>query len=300
MSFSSDVKNELCQTVIDADKKYICLYSILLFCTKLDINGTILQTENSSTANIFISLLSEVLGVHCNMSVKTKKNGIDLHVISINHEDCKKMFKFYKIDEERPRVIDFGKINNNNFYVFIAGAFITCGSITDPNKEYHLEFSLFDYGISNEFQVLLSSYGISTKITTRRNFPVIYIKESENIEDILTLMGAVSSSLEIMNIKILKDIRNKANRIANCDNANIDRIISAALSQVEDIELIERTKGLDYLPNDLKELALIRLENVDVSLKELGQMLSKPLGRSGVNHRLKRIQQIAAEIRAST
>lgn len=126
------------------------------------------------------------------------------------------------------------------------------------------------------------------------------MKDSESIEDTLTFMGATLSSLDLMNIKILKDVRNKTNRIANCDIANIEKAINAAGKQIADIELIERTIGFGELTKELREIAEMRLENPELSLRELGQMLPKPIGRSGVNHRMMKLAAIAEEIRNGT
>ena len=125
----------------------------------------------------------------------------------------------------------------------------------------------------------------------------MYIKESENIIDMLTLMGATMSSIELMHVKMEKDMRNKINRAMNCDNANIDKTIRAAERQIADIELIEQTMGLSSLPDNLREIAEIRLENPDYNLKQLGEELSPPISRSGANHRLQKLSEIAEEIR---
>ena len=125
----------------------------------------------------------------------------------------------------------------------------------------------------------------------------MYIKESENIEDVLTFMGASMSSLEIMNVKILKDVRNKANRIANCDSANIEKTIAASYKQIDDIEYIMNPAGFDSLSDELREIAEARMENPDMSLRELGQALTKPISRSGVNHRMRKLSLIAEELR---
>ena len=188
-------------------------------------------------------------------------------------------------------------IDNNGLIVFLAGAFLACGSIIDPNKEYHLEFVTPYYNLSNDLQDILLLIGVTAKRSERKGVHVLYIKESENIEDILTFMGAIKSSLEIMNIKILKDVRNKANRIANCDSANIEKTVNASAKQVEDINLIEKNGSFSELSDDLREIAEIRLEYPELSLRELGQMLKNPIGRSGANHRMKKISQIADNIR---
>lgn len=126
---------------------------------------------------------------------------------------------------------------------------------------------------------------------------MLYVKESEQIEDLLIMMGAQNAALELMNVKILKDVRNKINRAVNCDNANIEKTLRASERQLEDIDLIEKTCGLDSLPEDLKEIAQIRSEYPEYNLKELGQALSTPISRSGANHRMERIAKIAEEFR---
>ncbi|UKI16854.1 MAG: DNA-binding protein WhiA [Ruminococcus sp.] len=178
-----------------------------------------------------------------------------------------------------------------------AGAFISCGSVTEPIKEYHLEFAVPFEELCTDLKKLLERLGIMSKYVERKGLYVLYFKGSEDIEDMLTLMGATKSSIELMNVKILKDVRNKANRIANCDAANIERTLKASEKQIEDIEYIMNTEGLESLTPELRNMAELRLENPDVSLKELGEMLDKPVGRSGANHRLKKLMEIAEQIR---
>ena len=151
--------------------------------------------------------------------------------------------------------------------------------------------------LCTDLKKLLERLGIMSKYVERKGLYVLYFKGSEDIEDMLTLMGATKSSIELMNVKILKDVRNKANRIANCDAANIERTLKASEKQIEDIEYIMNTEGLESLTPELRNMAELRLENPDVSLKELGEMLDKPVGRSGANHRLKKLMEIADQIR---
>lgn len=203
----------------------------------------------------------------------------------------------YRIfNQESLHRIRLENIDNNSIDAFLTGAYLVSGSMTDPLKEYHLEFVTPYYNLSNDLQAILSNIG-TIKNTERKSIHVLYFKDSECIEDILTFMGATMSSLEIMNVKILKDVRNKANRIANCDSANIEKTVAASAKQVDDIELIERVKGLSFLSADLREIAEIRMENPELSLRELGQMLEKPIGRSGANHRMMKISAIAEELR---
>lgn len=138
---------------------------------------------------------------------------------------------------------------------------------------------------------------MTAKTAVRRGQYIVYIKGSESIEDTLTFIGAQQCTLELMNVKIYKDVRNKANRIANCDAANIDKVVKAAMKQIDDIKLISQTNGLESLSDELREIAELRLENTDMSLQEIGENLSVPLSRSGVNHRFKKIAAIADVIR---
>ncbi len=207
------------------------------------------------------------------------------------------VFRKYKI-ETSERTINSEIIATNSLGVFTAGIFIACGSVNDPSKEYHLEFTVPEEKLANELAMLLRDIGVTAKIAVRRGQYIVYIKGSESIEDTLTFIGAQQCTLELMNVKIYKDVRNKANRIANCDAANIDKVVKAAMKQVDDIKLISQTNGLESLPDELREIAELRLENIDMSLQEIGESLSVPLSRSGVNHRFKKIAAIADEIRA--
>ena len=161
-----------------------------------------------------------------------------------------------------------------------------------------MEFTVPEEGLALQLATLLGDIGVTTGTMTRRGQYVVYIKGSESIEDTLTFIGAQQCTLELMNVKIYKDVRNKANRIANCDAANIDKVVSAAMKQIDDINYISKVKGLDWLTDELKELAEMRLENVDMSLQEIGDSLSVPISRSGVNHRFKKLAKIADELRS--
>ena len=213
----------------------------------------------------------------------------------VEREHILNRYKYFNGDDTRKFISE--NIDINNLPAFLIGLFLASGSVIDPNKEYHLEFVTPFSEIAEEIKNLLIHVGVSVKLSERKGFYIVYLKESESIEDLLTYMGATMSSLEIMNVKILKDVRNKANRISNCDTANIEKSIAAAAKQVDDIEFIEKTIGFGSLSEDLREIAEIRLENPDYSLRELGQALEKPISRSGVNHRMKKLSAIAEDIR---
>ena len=180
---------------------------------------------------------------------------------------------------------------------FLRGAFLAGGSVSDPEKSYHLEIS--SPGTEKALQVLncAKAFEIEAKIVERRKYQIAYFKEGSYISDMLNVMGAHISLLEFENIRIVKDLRNDVNRKVNCETANMDKTVKAAIKQVEDSHYIMNTVGLDSLDDALADVARLRLEYQDTSLKDLGAMLSPPVGKSGVNHRLRKISQIADEIR---
>ena len=176
---------------------------------------------------------------------------------------------------------------------FLRGAFLSCGAVMTPEKKYHMEFATSSYGLHNDLFVVMKSLDLNPKIVVRKNNFVIYYKSSNEIADILTMLGAYSVLMEFHNTKILKEIRNNVNRTVNCEAANMQKMVDASLEQVRAIEKLVKKNLFDTLPENLKEVARLRLEFREHSLKELGEMLDPPLGKSGVNHRLRKIQEIA-------
>lgn len=179
---------------------------------------------------------------------------------------------------------------------FLAGAFVACGSLTDPEKKYHLEYAVPRPEAEKVITDMLGEVGFLPRIAQRRGLPLVYFHDSRQIEDILTFLGCPKLTLELMGVKILKERRNAANRASNCDNANIDKTVGAAYAQLAAINRILELRGEDFFPDDLRELALLRLAQPELSLRELGQLLSVPLSRSGINHRLQRIMEMAKEV----
>ena len=296
MSFSNDVRREICSAVSDNDKRFVCLYGMLLFSRTLSPEHICFQTESNISAEFFGSLFRNVFRYNPECHENSRKDGTILYSYDINDkkiiDEIYQTYKFINV-----RTINSEIIVTNSIGGFTAGIFLACGSVNDPSKEYHLEFSVPGEVLSEELIVLLGDIGVNAKTTIRRGQYIVYIKDSESIEDTLTFMGAQNCTLEIMNVKIYKDVRNKANRIANCDTANIDKVIKASMRQIEDIKLIDKVDGLDSLSAELREVAVMRLDNVDMSLQEIGDNLSVPISRSGVNHRFKKIAVIAEKIR---
>lgn len=180
---------------------------------------------------------------------------------------------------------------------FLRGVFLSGGTVMDPRRQYHLEFLCANVVRGMLLKNLLATLGFTPGLTERKQQCVVYFKDSEQIEDLLTTMGAGLGAMEYMNAKIEKEIRNRANRAVNCDTANIQKIINAAGRQLEDIRLIQKERGLDYLNSDLRQVAVARLEHPDSSLGELCQLFGGDLTRSGLNHRLQKISRIADSLR---
>ena len=173
------------------------------------------------------------------------------------------------------------------------------GSMTDPDRSYHLEITFPSLLLALECISLLKEFDIESRHIERKGHYLVYLKEGQEIVDFLNVIGAHNALLKLENIRILKDMRNQVNRIVNCETANLEKTVNASLRHVDSIKYIAETRGLDSLPENLREIAVLRLENPDASLSELGQMLNPALSKSGVNHRLKKIDSIAESIRSN-
>ena len=180
---------------------------------------------------------------------------------------------------------------------FIRGAFLVSGSVSDPGKSYHFEIVCRDEEQANRLCRQICYFEISAKIIQRKTRYIVYVKDSNGIVELLKVMGAGKASMDLENVRIIKDMRNSANRQYNCDAANINKMVKASARQLEDIHLLERTIGLDSLPPALCEMARVRLAHPEESLQELGQYLDPPVGKSGVNHRLRKLSQMAEDLK---
>ncbi|MGN0374560.1 MAG: DNA-binding protein WhiA [Butyrivibrio sp.] len=180
---------------------------------------------------------------------------------------------------------------------FLRGAFLAGGSISDPEKSYHFEITASGEAKAKQILDAVNVFELDGRIVQRRRYYVVYLKEGAHIVDMLNVMGAHVSLMDLENVRILKEVRNSINRQVNCETANMGKTIQAAVKQIEDINYIRDKVGLDSLNESLEEIAVLRLQYPDISLKDLGEKLSPPVGKSGVNHRLRKISRIADEIR---
>lgn len=300
MSFASDLKDELCKEVPEEESAlHALLYGFLLFSYKFRADEISFSVLHEPTARLFAEALMTHCGVPAKITFKERVRGT-LYKVCIEKasERRKVMDAFYHVPGEPHLRINRANIENEeDVRYFLRGAYLVCGSLTNPEKDYHCEFDVSYMNLCKDLSALIGEVLAQPKSTIRRGSYMVYYKESENIEDLLTYIGAPMSAVELMNIKIIKDIKNRVNRRMNCDNANLDKTLNASFQQVQDIKYIFGVKGNTFLSDELRTVAEIRLENPDMSLRELGESVEPPLSRSGVNHRLKRIGEIAAEIR---
>jgi len=308
VSFSSTVKNELCRLEMN-DK--CCLLAELI--SVMRISGTIIReedslpkirivTENAAFARRLYTNIRKTRNMHPEVIIrkgrKFKKHVSYIIVITAS-EDVWNMLRETETSQGDRR-FQIKKLLENNCCrrTYLRGAFLASGSISDPEKAYHLEITTHKREHAEEISSLMESFNLNSKIIKRKGYYVVYLKEGENIVDFLNIIGAHTALLELENIRILKEMRNNVNRIVNCETANLDKTVNASLRQIENIEYIRDNIGFDKLPETLREMAELRLKYTDASLRELGEKLNPPLGKSGVNHRLRKLEQIAEEARA--
>lgn len=294
ISFSKQVKTELLK--IEYEKtccEKALLYGMCIFGKSFSSFGVGIQTENMEIARLYKSLLQKYCNVRC--EIKTSAGGKSHSVMIDDKSSCDKVLGIFGHGSGGSIRIDYSNFDCESCAgAFIAGAFLSCGTVSNPHKDYHLEFIVSYLNLSKSLITLLAELDLSPKSANRKGYNIVYFKDSEAIEDCLYIMGASSSMFDMMNIEIVKDIRNKANRTANCEAANIDKTVKASYSHMAAIEKIAEKKGLDYLKKDLKEMAVLRRDNPEASLADLAQLSG--LSRSGVNHRLKKIVEIADEL----
>jgi DNA-binding protein WhiA len=181
---------------------------------------------------------------------------------------------------------------------YLRGAFLGSGSVSNPDGNYHLEMIASDDRLAQQLAALVNRFPqIQAKVSQRKQWYIVYLKDSEQISAFLSVIGAHRALLEFENTKIMKDMKNQVNRLVNCETANLGKTVDAAMRQVENIELIDQTLGLENINEALAELAKLRLENQEMNLKELGELFNPPLGKSGVNHRMRKIEELAEQIR---
>ena len=272
MSFSGKVKEELSRQISTARHCQIAeIAAILSVCGQVSISANdhfcvTVHTENVSVARKYFTLVEKTFNIEAVIHVR--KN-----VYLIQKECCKR--------------------------AFLRGTFLAAGSISDPEKGYHLEIVCSTMERAEQIQSIMKEFELDARIVTRKKNQVVYLKEGSQIVDFLGVVEAGISLMNLENIRIRKEISNNINRKVNCETANIGKTVSAAVKQIEDIRYIETHVGFSQLTEELEETAVCRLRYPEATLKELGEMINPPVGKSGVNHRLRKLGRIADELRGN-
>lgn len=288
MSFCSDVKDELANIKTSKCCERSLAYGFLLFSRSFTIKKISMQTSNSVMAEFFARLMRRVFGADVDVSVGGEK--VRTYKATVLSETDRLKILAILSDEEGD-----DPINREMFLrdccvaSFVRGAFLACGSISDPEKEYRADFSLKSRNLADALAGVLLENGIKANISKRGNGFVVYMKKNEVIGDLLTLMGATRISLELLDTAVLKSVKNNINRAGNCDSGNISKTVEASIKQRTAIEYFESKGMLENLPEELLSAAKLRLNNPNASLKELCALSLEPITVSGLNHRLKRI-----------
>lgn len=292
MSFSSEIKQELNKSNKLANKELIKYelmgYLISKNIDMIDKNTIKFSTESDYNINRFSKLLSNLEINHDinvtgkNFTITLKKNKIE-DIVEINEEKI-------LLKEEIEKEVNEEKLKN-----IIIGIFMGAGSINNPEKKYHLEIDFKNNENLNKIEQILQKLGVNAKKMITDKKQSIYIKEGEEISKFLALIGANKAVMKFEDIRIQKDMRGKVNRLVNCETANLNKTINASIEQISAIKKLKANGKFNKLSDNLKEIANLRLENPDMSLIDLGQQLKQPVGKSGVNYRLKKIMEIANE-----
>lgn len=300
MSFSGTVKEELAAHVSPARHCQLAeLAALLLYNGGVCDSGQhlCLDTENETVARKCFTLLKKTFNIETVMRGRER-------LIPDDETERKVTEALYLTGKDwegikLTKTVSSLLIKNSCCArAWLRGAFLSVGSMSDPRKSYHLEFVCDEKAQAEQLREVLLEFQIEARIIGRKKYQVVYLKEGEGIVELLNVMGAHVSLMELENMRILKEMRNSINRRVNCETANISKTVTAAGRQIEDILLIRDRYGFENLPDNLRQMAEVRLEYPDAALKELGGYLEPVVGKSGVNHRLRRLSEIADKIRS--
>lgn len=312
MSFSGNVKEELSHHLGSARHCRIAeTAAIISICggVMIDSRGRYslkIHTENLSVARKCFTLLTKTFNIRTDIAIRTNrmKGSVSYYIVVKEHDAALRILQATKLIDQYGEVEEELSVVRNIVIqetcckrAFIRGAFLASGSMSDPEKSYHFEIVCATREKAEQIQKIMKCFELDGKIVLRKKSFVVYLKEGSQIADVLNVMEAHVALMGFENVRILKDMRNTVNRKVNCETANINKTVSAAVKQIDDIRYIQETKGLDKLPEGLKDMALTRLTYPEASLKELGSLLTPPVGKSGVNHRLRKLSEMAEELR---
>lgn len=307
MSFSSEVKEELEKQIGKSRHCQLAeLAALFGYCGKLESKGLAtyfeLATEHAGLAKKCYTLIKKAFGFTPELETE---GGCVLRIT--DQEELHKILEALKfltpdgvLHPLRGMVNGLLLQKSCCTRAFVRGCYLAAGSMSDPNKAYHFEVVCSTIEQAMQLRDIMRSYDTDAKIVERKNHYVVYLKEGAQIVDMLNVMEAHVALMNLENVRILKEMRNSVNRKVNCETANINKTVTAAVRQIEDITYIKEQMGLHKLPANLREIAEVRLEYPEAPLKELGELLDPPVGKSGVNHRLRKLGEIAERLRSET
>ena len=296
MSFSSNVKAELCK---DSLSKKSCAvaegYGVLLYCNTFSSTEIRIITESRDFAARLPRLFKKAFGITFDQEPAAQDRGKLQFAIS-SEDKISRIFETLQMDLKASLTlhVNVGMLEEEaECMAYLRGAFLAGGSVTDPAKRYHLEMTTSHYKVSRETCALLIECGFSPKELSRGGNNILYFKQSDYIEDFLTAIGAQVSAMGVMEAKVEKDLRNGVNRRVNCETANLTKVVDASMGQMAAIRALEEAGELDKLPGKLRETALLRRENPEATLQELAAMLNPPITKSAINHRMRKLLELA-------
>lgn len=304
MSFSSEVKEELAKQLSKSRHCQLAeLAGLIHFAGKIVVRDGSTHLEIVSEHAAIVKKCYTLIKKAFYITPAIETHGNFTLVVSAKDEvmlilKAMKILDASGIPQGQPDLVDGLLIQNSCCKrAYIRGTFLAAGSMSDPQKSYHFEIVCTTKDQAEQLRDILSEFVEDAKIVLRKKYYVVYIKEGSQIVDALNVMEAHTALMNLENVRILKEMRNTVNRKVNCETANINKTVNAAVKQMEDIRYIQEKAGLGILPDNLREMAELRLEYPDAPLKELGDYLNPPVGKSGVNHRLRKISAIAEDLR---
>lgn len=312
MSFSGKVREELAANISPARHCRIAeLGAFIGMCGTVVINSfdrysIRMHSENFLVARKVFTLIEKTFNIKADISIRRniRRDSVSYAVAVRSHKDALRILQAVKVISEHRTDVDemhpFSPLIIQQTCcrrAFLRGAYQAAGSMSDPQKAYHFEIVCSSPEAAEQIRSVMCGFNLDAKTVRRKKSYVVYLKEGSQIVDILNVMEAHVSLMELENVRILKEMRNSVNRKVNCETANINKTVSAAVKQVEDITYLRDTVGFEHLPDNLVEAAAARLENPEATLKELGEALDPPVGKSGINHRLRRLSEMADRVR---
>ncbi|PID79777.1 MAG: DNA-binding protein WhiA [Clostridiales bacterium] len=310
MSYASGIKAAISEQISESRPQQRAELSALVrSCGTLHIRGggelaLSVQTENQAVAKLIVTLFQKIYQkkVALHSKAQTSLNKRTVYEIIVDDVRANLVELGIVADERSFQLLDdvpdFVFSDNANRRAYIRGMFLGSGSINDPAKSYHLEFVVTSKYFAERFMQLLKAFDLYAKMLERKSHFIVYIKDSDQIVDILNIIGAHSYLLSYESTRVAKAMKNYVNRIVNCDTANVRKMMAASNQHIEAIETIDRIMGLKELPESLYQIAQLRLENQEITLAELGELLTPPISKSGANHRMKKLIKLADKLKA--